>query len=114
MTREEFLKLGADTSIRAVEVPEWGCTAHVRSMSGVERTEFKTISEACVKAGREPDADTHLVLLTACDESGKRIFSSADFELVNSKSAKAITALARAALMVNGLIPEAVELEKKD
>lgn len=114
MTKDDFLKLGCDASIRAVEVPEWGNTIHVKSMSGHERSQFNTIKESLKAKNQEADCDTWAVILTACDSAGNRLFINQDFDLLNAKSAKVISSIAKVAFQLNGWLPDALDIEKKD
>jgi len=48
-----------------------------------------------------------LVVLSACDETGKLIFNESDAELINSKNADAIEKIYNVAMRLNGLSGEA-------
>jgi hypothetical protein len=103
-----------DVKTREVKVPEWNVTLFVRSMSGTDRARFKAIADRLQKEGKEADADSWLLILTAVDEQGNRIFSDEDFEKLNSKSATVLTHVAKEALIVNGLLPESIDEAKKN
>lgn len=104
----------ADRKRRKVDVPEWEAEIFVQSMTGTERARFKTLTEKLNKDGREAEADTWLVLYTATDEQGNRVFSDEDFARLNDKSASILTHIAKEALIVNGLLPESIEEAKKN
>lgn len=103
-----------DVKTRKVEVEEWGVTLYVRTMSGHNRASFNQMASQLEKQNRSADADTWLVILTACDENGNLVFTHEDFEKLNQKSYAAITKVAREALVVNGLLPDAISEAKKN
>jgi hypothetical protein len=103
-----------DRKLRHVHVKEWDVTLYLHSMTGAERARFKQIADKLQKEGKEADADTWLLILTACDEQGNRIFSDEDFERLNSKSATVLTHVAKEALIVNGLLPDSIDEAKKN
>lgn len=111
MTKDQLFKIH-DITVAPV-VCEWG-TVHVKSMSGADRSRFKTITDDLVKRGHEADADTWLVIFTLSDEAGNRLLADADFGLVNERSASVLSVVATAALRHNGLLPEAIEDSKKN
>ena len=108
--------LGAeDLQTEAVEVPEWGCTVHVRGMSGTERDEM----EGMVLAGRNGSVPNvrgikaALVVRTARDADGALIFRPIDAVKLNQKSSRAIDELFGVAQRLSGITDDDVEeLEK--
>lgn len=113
MLKNQIFK-AQDVKLEAVEVPEWGVTLHVKTLSGAERAKLRSISDALSKSGRESEADTHLLILSACDAQGNKVFNDNDFTALNEKNASVITRVAMAALKVNGLGEQAVEEAKKN
>ena len=111
MTKDQLFKIH-DITVSSVAC-EWG-EVHVKSMSGADRSRFKSITDVLVKNGHEADADTWLVIFTLCDEAGNRLLSDGDFALVNERSASVLSVVATAALRHNGLLPEAIEDAKKN
>lgn len=103
-----------DRKRRKVYVPEWETVIFVQSMTGAERARFKALTDKLNKEGNEALADTWLVLFTAVDEQGNRVFSDEDFAALNNKSASILTHIAKEALIVNGLLPESIEEAKKN
>ena len=110
MTLRESILAAKDTTIVAVEVPEWECTVHVRSLSGSERDRF----DAAVIARKGKDGKVRpdglralLVSIAACDETGERIFADADVDALCGKSASALIRLWDAAAEINGLADDA-------
>ena len=103
-----------DIKTREVKVEEWGVSLFVSSMSGVDRAKFNSLTDTLTKEGKESEGDTWLVILTACDDKGNKVFDASDFDRLNSKSAAVITKIAKEALIVNGLLPESVSEAKKN
>jgi hypothetical protein len=114
MNLKDIILAAPDIRTRKVDVPEWNCTLHVKNMTGTERTKFRTLSDKLEKDGKSNDADTWLVVYSASDEAGNRVFADSDFAALNNKDASILTRIAKEALIVNGLVAEAVDIEKKD
>lgn len=109
--------LGAnDRVIETVGVPEWGDTICVRAFTGTQRDEFE---QSCVEArakgrkrGLEIDArgiKIKAVISSVCDEAGNLLFTEADAEALNAKSAAAIERIYRVVQRISGLLPEDIE-----
>lgn len=101
-----------DLPITPLDVPEWGGTVHVRTMTGAERDAF----ELSVTKSKQKDGTfdirglkARLVALTLCDDEGSRLFGDDALDALNGKSAKVIDRLFEEAQRLNGLGKEAVE-----
>lgn len=109
--------LGAsDLKHEDVTVPAWGGTVRIRTMTGVERDEFRaaiatTNGEAGVPIGKFSAA---LLAATCVDENGDRIFSIEDMAALQAKSASSLDGPAEVAMRLNGLGPVAVEHAEKN
>lgn len=100
--KDQILK--ADDLKRApVEVPEWGCTVHVRAMSGRERDAWEQWLVDS-KAKRD-NVRARYCCLTLVDEKGGRLFSDTDedIEALGAKSAAALDRVFSAALALNAM-----------
>lgn len=82
-----------DRRYEDVDVPEWGGTVRVRSLGAKERDAF----EVSILTGKGKNRDVNLknlraklVILSACDESGKPIFTVDQLEALGEKSAAAM------------------------
>ncbi len=104
LTREAILA-AEDLGLTEVPVKEWGGSVWVRPLTALERTELEQ--------RHEEDMRVKLVVLCSCDEKGKRIFSSADVELLGSKSWTAVQRVFEAALDLNGMGKRAAANLKK-
>lgn len=90
-----------DLAIERVEVPEWGGAVYVRMMAGFERDKWETRLIADRNGNGEKLIRSRLVVLTACDASGVRLFSDEDENAIAGKSAAALDRLFEASLRLN-------------
>lgn len=99
-----------------VHVPQWGGSVRVRTMTGLERDEFRTAISQGEGAGGTPVGKFSAALLAACivDESGARLFSADDMAALQKKSAASLDAPAAVAMRLNGLGGGAVEAAVKN
>ena len=94
----------SDVVIESLEVPEWKGTVYVKSMSGQERDSFE--ASLVSKDGKNPvyaNIRAKLVVRTACDETGKRLFSEADIADLTRKSAAALQRIFEVAQRLSGI-----------
>lgn len=116
LNKQDILQ-ARDVKIEQVEVPEWGGTVFVRSLSAAERG---LIEEAAAKfkesKGKDSFARTFTVKfasLTICDEDGNRLFDDKDIAALQQKNAAAVARVAEAAQKLSGFTKEDMEeLEK--
>lgn len=109
--------LGAvDLKTEDVAVPAWGGTVRIRTMTGQERDEFRaSIATVEGESGVPIGKFSAALLVAACvDESGVRLFTSADMAALQSKSAASLDAPAAVAMRLNGLGAGAVEAAEKN
>ncbi|MGO4811143.1 hypothetical protein AB4156_16395 [Cupriavidus sp. 2MCAB6] len=90
-----------------VPVPEWGGSVRVCVMSGLARDVF-------VSGGGKSDAgfsdfQARLLVATAVDAAGDRIFEPADVERLQAKSRTVLDRLTAAAMRLNGIGHQAQE-----
>lgn len=108
LTREQILQCN-DITIEQVEVPEWGGSLYVKSLTGAERDwlemsifqEKKTDTNANMKNFR-----AKLASLSICDEKGERLFTDKDIDVLAGKSAIALQRIFNIAQKLSGLSPE--------
>ena len=104
--------LSADDLTRErIDLPEWGdgAFAFVRTLEGNERDMFE---ESCQGKGDKPNLKNiraKLVVLTLCDESGKRLFTDMQVNAVGKKSAAVLDRIFGVAQRLNGLTAKDVE-----
>ena len=95
-----------DLQTEDVEVPEWGGAVRVRSFTGRERDAFEA---SMVRGeGRDRKVDltnmrARLVGLTVIDETGQRLFTDDEVDLLGAKSGAALDRVFAVAQKLNGL-----------
>jgi len=110
LTRDQILQAN-DLVTETVEVPEWGGSVFVKSLTGVERDQFEA---AIVELkGRDTkinmrNARARLVALSVVDEEGKKVFSPNDISLLGAKSAAALQRVFNVAMRLSGISEEDV------
>ena len=101
-----------DLQTEDVEIPEWGGAVRVRSFTGRERDAFEA---SMVRGdGRDRRVDltnmrARLVGLTVIDESGQRLFTDEEADLLGAKSGAALDRVFAVAQKLNGLSGADVE-----
>ena len=101
-----------DLQTEDVEVPEWGGAVRVRSFTGRERDAFE--SSMVRGDGRDRKVDltnmrARLVGLTVIDETGQRLFTDEEADLLGAKSGAALDRVFAIAQKLNGLSGSDVE-----
>ena len=104
LTRDAILSAD-DTPLRPVEVPEWGGTVFVRSMT---LAALQVMTDQIKARGGDENAAFIAVQVTL-DENGKRLFQDADEDQLKTRSVKALNRIVAAFNEANGLTAEKVE-----
>lgn len=101
-TRDSILAAN-DLPKRAVDVPEWGATVYVRSMTGDERDGWEQWLLDTKDGTRRVRA--RYCALVMVDAEGARLFddTDSDIEALGRKSASALDRVFSAALSLNGM-----------
>ena len=101
-----------DLDRRKVDVPEWGGTVWVRTLTGSERDQF----EGSIIDTRGTDTKLNytnlrakLCVLTITDEEGQRLFTDGDVGALGNKSAAALDRIFDVAQRLNGLRPQDID-----
>lgn len=106
LTKDQILE-SSDLKNEAVDVPEWGGTVYVRTMTGADRDQFEaSMVSIGVDGTRKADMTNlraKLIALTIVDEAGNRLFDSSDVDRLGLKSASAIERVFAVAQGLNGL-----------
>lgn len=110
LTKDQILS-ASDMPTRDVEVPEWGGTVRVRSLTAAERDEFEA---SVAQAGPDGKSNLKNVRARLCmralvDDAGSQMFSQGDIALLGRKSAKALDRVFDAARELSGMRKEDVE-----
>lgn len=101
--REQILS-AKDISSELVEVPEWGVTVEVRSLTQAQRG--KLLSKAVDKAGNTDLAKMYpwmIQLVTYDPATGERVFAEEDIVALGTKSSAAADRIVAVALRLSGL-----------
>ena len=115
LTRDLILAV-LDLPTRDVEVPEWGGTVRVRSMTGAERDRFEAdmlTEKGEARRDRFVNVRAKLCSQVIVGEDGiSSLFTEKDIEALGKKSAKALSRVFDAARQLSGFTEEDVkELE---
>ncbi len=112
MNLKEQILNAEDSVIEPVDIPEWSCTVHVKTLSGIERDRI----EAEIHSG---DGDNlvnlraKMAVATVCDEQGNLVFTPDDAAELGNKSASALSKIFNVATRLSGMTEADVdELEK--
>lgn len=99
LDRDAILSV-TDSEVRPLNVPEWGGTVHIRTLTGDERDAVEHALERNPKTGQRNQANfrAFLTCLVVCNASGKRLFTNKDIPLVGKKNGAAIERIVDAAL----------------
>ena len=101
-----------DLQTEDVEVPEWGGAVRVRSFTGRERDAFESSMVRGDGKDRKVDLTNmraRLVGLTVIDETGQRLFTDEEVDLLGAKSGAALDRVFAVAQKLNGLSGADVE-----
>lgn len=101
-----------DFSYADVDVPEWGGTVRVRSLSGGQRS----IITQRVRDNNTEDLEELLIVMACVNEDGGRIFTNQDIPALKKKVNSAISRVAKKIMEISGIgnAAEAVDDAKKN
>lgn len=102
LSRDQILK-AADLPRETVEVPEWGGSVIVQTMTGTARDSFEA---SVVTANGKPNLQNmraKLVVACVVSEDGKALFTQSDIEVLGAKSSAALDRIAKVAQRLNRL-----------
>lgn len=106
LTKDQILEAN-DLKNEAVDVPEWGGSVLVRTMTGADRDTFEASLITRLDDGtRKPNMTnmrSKLVALTVVDEAGNRVFDVSDVDRLALKAAAALERVFTAAQRINGM-----------
>lgn len=106
----------ADTQYETVEVPEWGGSVRIKSLTAAERDQFEADSLQERGKGKHRSVEVNmrnlrarLVVRCIVDAAGKRVFSDLDAEVLGDKNAQVVTRIYEVAARLSGLTAEDME-----
>ena len=105
LNKEDILK-AEDLATQSVNVKEWGGAVIIRTMTGAERDFFENSlfsDKGADKAANIKNLRARLLSLCLVDDTGKRLFSDKEIELLGAKSAKVLDRLYTIAAKLNAI-----------
>lgn len=115
MSIRDKIRKAQDRTSEIVDVPEWGVTVEVRSMTGTQRSEIVT---ALTGDGDNKMAALWGSMLVSCvydPETGDPVFKEGDAAwLLEEKSSTVLDSLSNVCLRVAGIVEGAVDEAGKD
>lgn len=92
-----------------VDVPEWGGSIKVATMTGAARDEWEQSMINAPSNRKMENMRAKLVAATVVDEQGERLFSAEDVEALGRLSGSALDRVCRVAQRLNGLTNDDLE-----
>ena len=105
-----------DTEMHEVDVPEWGGTILLRSMTGEQRNNYEYWAHQQSKAD-SPDyrgIRERLIICCAVDDNGDPLFSEDDLAALSSKNSEVIDRLHDRCQAICGMDADAIEEAAKN
>jgi hypothetical protein len=112
LLNKDLILAADDLETVDVDVPEWGGSVRLRTLTGGERDKFE--SDMIDQRGKSNKMNlvnlrARLVALCAVDEGGKRMFGDNEVTKLGAKSAAVLDKLFVAAQKLNGMTQQDVE-----
>jgi hypothetical protein len=112
LLNKDLILAADDLQTVDVDVPEWGGSVRLRTLTGGERDKFE--SDMIDQRGKSNKMNlvnlrARLVALCAIDEGGKRMFGDNEVTKLGAKSAAVLDRLFQAAQELNGMTQKDVE-----
>jgi len=104
LTKEQILSAD-DLRHVDVDVPEWGGTIRLQTITARDRQKFHSGGTK----GAMDDFMERFIVACAIDEKGKLLFNSEDVKALSAKSAIALNRVFEAAVELNGMSQRGVE-----
>lgn len=113
--RDQILQKN-DYKLTPVEVPEWDCTVHVRSISGAQREELAKKIKDAEKQGLKvpPGLIPWMLVRTVCNEDGSLMFTDKDIAALNEKNPEVTDRICQESFLACGVTPDAAEEAEKN
>ncbi len=105
-----------DCKVVAVEVPEWGGTVYVRTISGTERDSFDAslLPDPDSKRRNFANIRARFVALVLCDEKGVRLCKNEEASALGAKSSLVLNRIWQAGRKLNAMDPDDVDEAEKN
>jgi hypothetical protein len=108
------IRAARDYLIEPLDVPKWGGTVYLRSLSLQDARVFQNVSAAAAAGTFTTDDMVKVVAVCLCDENGTRLFDDNTVADLAAKDLDVIRQLFDKAVVVIGLSKQGVEDEKKE
>lgn len=112
---KEKIQAAQDVKSERIEVPEWGVALEIRTMKAIDRARLlrTCMDDKGSVIGEKFQAG--LIIASCFDpETGEKVFSEDDYDLLMEKSAGAIEHLAGLAMNISGLNRESLSAAEKN
>jgi hypothetical protein len=100
-----------DLPTKVIHVPEWGGDVKLKTMDAHSRIEFE---KRAGKSKTELDTIINLVMFSCVNDDGSFLFEDSDYELLSTKSAKALMRVFHEALPLSTLTEKHLEEKAKN
>jgi hypothetical protein len=112
MNLKEQIAAAADRRTQPLEVPEWGCTLHLKELSVGER--MKLFDLMADDNNKDKLLYVYAILATVADADGNRIFTTDDYDLIAGKNSDVVLRLGKECANFNKLVGQPIEDAKKN
>lgn len=109
MLTKDAIFSAEDIRTRDVEVPEWGGSVRVRTMTGSDRQSFYAAMSHNEKHNLPDNMMERLIIATVIDEQGNPLFVPSDIPKLAKKSAVALNRVFEVASELNGLTSKSID-----
>ena len=111
LTKDQIIGAN-DLKIETLEIAEWGGSVCIRELSGEGRDVFENLLYG--DKGDLLNLRAKLCAMTICDEKGNMLFTAEDVAALGNKSGTVLDRIFKAAQVLNGLNPGAIEDAEKN
>lgn len=109
LTKEQILSAD-DLATEVVEVPEWGGSITLRTITGTERDHLEATISADGGIKNMDNLRARLIILSAVDDDGKKLFTMKDdLALLGGKSARVLSTVFTVAMKLSGFSKKDVD-----
>lgn len=113
LTKEQILS-ALDLKTETVEVPEWGGSVNVRSMTGLERDNFSAALRDAAGTVSLENYRAKLLVVCIVGEDGQALFTHDDIVALGGKSSTALDRVFVVAERLNYMGADAVDAAEKN
>lgn len=111
LSRDQILNVD-DTVYKEVDVPEWGGSIRLRSLTGAQRDKIE--QDSVVQRGRKTSMNmvnfrAKIIAASAVDEAGQLLFVEKDVIALGKKAAGVLDRLSEVASKLSGMTEDDIE-----